>query len=518
MPGGVLQLAAYGAQDFYLTGNPQISFFKTVYRRYTNFAMEFYSLTSENNIGLSENDISTYVFDIRRHGDLISEIYFEFKLPNIYSEQEEFRWIKNIGFNIINKVSIYIGGSLIDENYGEWFDIWNELTLEESKRKNFNEMIGNVKELYDPSNAPGNNGYYPYRNKNDTFIPSIIGRKIRVPLIFWFNRNSSLAIPLVALQYHPVEIHIEIKKISDLYTVLDTDTTSNKRNKRIKPLSNIQNYSLKYSIQNFTNQDEVTYNIQGTTSSLINFSIDPILLINYVFLDKEEMNKFAKSEHKFLIQQVRRSDFKSIINNTTLTLQLQHPTSFLVIVCKRSDVEDRNDWNNYTNWIDEDTPPYTDGFYNPFYEEYSSEALSVEKIFDIYENFTGTTNDLKLKFDSKKTPYILKSLLLKLNGTERFSENDSEFFNYLESNSFSKRIPKKGILFYSFSLNPFEYQPSGTCNFSRFNNIELSLETVSTPIPNALGENLYKFDINVYSVNYNILRIISGMGNLEFAN
>ena len=134
------------------------------------------------------------------------------------------------------------------------------------------------------------------------------------------------------------------------------------KNKRIKPLSNIENYSSKYSIQNFTRQEEVTYNIEGTISSLINFSIEPILLINYVFLDKEEMNKFAKSEHKFLIQQVRRSDFKSVINNKTLTLQLQHPTSFLVIVCKRSDVEDRNDWNNYTNWIDENIPPYTNGF------------------------------------------------------------------------------------------------------------------------------------------------------------
>ena len=140
MPGGVLQLAAYGAQDFYLTGNPQISFFKTVYRRYTNFAMEFYKLTSNNNVGLSENQLVTYKFDIKRNGDLISDVYFEFTLPNIYSEQEEFQWIKNIGFNIINKVTVFIGGSKIDENYGEWFDIWNELSQDESKKQNFNEL------------------------------------------------------------------------------------------------------------------------------------------------------------------------------------------------------------------------------------------------------------------------------------------------------------------------------------------------------------------------------------------
>lgn len=522
MPGGVLQLAAYGAQDFYLTGNPQISFFKTVYRRYTNFAMEFYKLTSNNNVGLSENQLVTYKFDIKRNGDLISDVYFEFTLPNIYSEQEEFQWIKNIGFNIINKVIVFIGGSKIDENYGEWFDIWNELSQDESKKQNFNEMIGNVPELYDPANGKGNNGYYPERNKNDTFIPSIVGRKIRVPLIFWFNRNPSLALPLIALQYHPVEIHVEVRKISDLYTVIDTDQQSLSYGARVKPLTSIANYLSKYSIQNFTTSDEVTFTVSGTTSQLVNFTIEPRLLVNYIFLDKDEMNKFAKSEHKFLITQVQKNEFKGTLGTKTLKLQSQHPTSFFVIVAKRNDTEDRNDWNNYTNWIDQDMPPYSTGFNNVYYEKYWEDPLVNEKVSDIYFSSsiteTDTFNKLKLKYQNKRKPYILNSISLKLNGTDRFDEQDSEFFNTVETSCFSKRIPRKGVLFYSFSLNPFEYQPSGTCNMSRFNSIELFIETVDTPIPTSLGENLYKFDINVYTVNYNILRIVSGMGNLEFAN
>ena len=145
MPGGYLQLAAYGSQDFYLTGNPQISFFKTVYRRYTNFAMDYVRIDPDGNIGLSETEVVTYKFKIERNADLISNIYFSFTLPDIYSGNgTDFRWIKNIGFNIISKVSMYIGGSLIDEHYGEWFDIWNELTIEESKKENFNKMIGNI--------------------------------------------------------------------------------------------------------------------------------------------------------------------------------------------------------------------------------------------------------------------------------------------------------------------------------------------------------------------------------------
>ena len=206
----------------------------------------------------------------------------------------------------------------------------------------------------------------------------------------------------------------------------------------------------------------------------------------------------------------------------TLKLQSQHPTSFFVIIAKRTDAEDRNDWNNYTNWIDQNLPPYSDGFNNPFYEKYANDPLANERVSDIFFNTSIVTDDLfdklRLKYENKKKPYVLNSISLKLNGTDRFDEQDSEFFNTVETSCFSKRIPRRGVLFYSFSLNPFEYQPSGTCNMSRFNSIELLVETVDTPIPTSLGENLYKFDINVYTVNYNILRIVSGMGNLEFAN
>ena len=512
MPGGVLQLAAYGAQDFYLTGNPQISFFKTVYRRYTNFAMEYYSLAPENNIGLSETDTTTYIFSIKRHGDLVSDMYFEFVLPNISSlDTEKFRWIENIGFNIIHSTRIYIGGNLIDQNYGEWFDIWNELTNTETDSPGFNDMIGNIPELFDPEEAPAQIGYPT--NTVQSFIPTILEKKVRVPLIYWFNRNPALSIPLVSLQYHPVEVHIELRKISDLYTVIDDF------DKIIKPSPDLPEYKSRYSIQNFTDDAEVTFIENGVEKTLINFTIQPRLLVNYIYLDKTEMAKFAKSEHKFLITQVKKNEFKNVIGSKTLELELQHPTSFMVIICKRTDVDLRNDWNNYTTWINSNEPPYAKNFTNRYFEKFGNDELLQERVINISRIFPPTPqNQLQEKYEMKKKPYILKSLLLKLNGTDRFAEQDPEYFNFLQPNSFSKRIPKKGIFFYSFSINPFDYQPSGSCNFSRFNNIELFIETVDSPTVTSLSEKLYKFDINVYTVNYNILRIISGMGNLEFAN
>lgn len=504
MPGGLLQLSAYGSQDFYLTGNPQISFFKTVYRRYTNFSMEFYTLNPENNIGLSETEIVTYNFDIKRNGDLINDIYFVFTLPDIYSDiNRQFKWVKNIGFNIINKVTIFIGGSKIDEHYGEWFNIWNELS-NTNKNENFDYMVGNSIDFHDPANAPGNNGLYPQKNKNSDTIPSIQGRKIYVPLIFWFNRNPSLALPLISLQYHPVQINIEIKKISDLFTIIDINKNSTSYGTRIKPLTTIDSYSRFYSLQNFVNDDSISTG-EGINTFLKNFTIDPLLRVNYIFLGENEMRKFAQSEHKYLIDQVKLSSYEGIIGSKTLDLKIQHPTSFFVVVGKRDDVDNRNDWNNYTNWIDEETPPFRSGFNNEFFEEFKNDTNASEK---------GTDSN----YSFKKSPYILKNLQLKLNGTDRFSAEDSDFLNNVVSNSFAKQNPKKGILFYSFSLNPFDYQPSGTCNMSRFNTIELFIETQDVPIPTTSSDNVFKYDINVYTVNYNILRITSGTGNLEFSN
>lgn len=505
MPGGLMQLSAYGAQDFYLTGNPQISYFKTVYRRYTNFAMENYRIIPQGNLGLTDNDITNYKFEIKRNGDLISDIYIVFDLPSIYSDNgTQFKWIKNIGFNIINRVTVYIGGSLIDENYGEWFDIWNELTLPANKKDQFNEMIGNVPELYDPSST---NGYqtYPSASINST-IPSIQGRKIRVPLIFWFNRNYSLAIPLVSLQYMPLEVNVELRKITDLYTVIDINDSNETYGCRIKPIKTVPDYNRSYALFNFVKDNSFDLSAgEGNSKTIKNFNINISLDVNFIFLETEEMKLFAKSEHKYLIQQIRQSSFQGSIGNDTLQLLVHHPTSFMVVVAKRSDVENRNDWNNYTNWIEEDIPPWSDNFNNEFYEQYYDDTNSSEII-----------NTQNFKF--RNSPNILKNLKLKLNGADRFAEQEPEYFNRVIPFKYAKSIPKKGIMMYSFGVNPLDYQPSGSCNFSRFNSIELFLETQEVPIPQGNTNNLYKYDINVYTINYNILRIANGIGNIEFSN
>ena len=214
------------------------------------------------------------------------------------------------------------------------------------------------------------------------------------------------------------------------------------------------------------------------------------------------MNKFAKSEHKYLIEQVSKTSFKNILGNDTLDLKLHHPTSFIVVVSKRSDAENRNDWSNYTNWI---TPGIPWNSFNEFFEPYYDDPQAKEVIGDSNYSIKGNEN-------------IIKNLSLTLNGVERFTSKDPDFYNFAQPLCYGEASPKRGIMFYSFSLEPFSYQPSGSCNMSRFSEIKLNVETALAPIVTGETEYMYKFDIDVYAVNYNILRITGGMGNLEFSN
>ena len=253
MAGGLLQLSAYGAQDVYLTGNPQITFFKMVYRRYTNFSMETISQPFNGPSNLAQSTNIQLKCKINRNADLINGMFFTFDIPNIFSSYAEtqelidgelqdskinykFKWIKNLGTTIINRINISIGGQIIDTHYGEWLSIWSELNCSFEKQDTYNRMIGNIPEIYDPSNAQGNNGFYPSSSLNpnetkdpDDFTqklnpfrapPSIRKRSLIIPLIFWFCQYPGHALPLIALQYHDIDILIELRPLIDLYLII----------------------------------------------------------------------------------------------------------------------------------------------------------------------------------------------------------------------------------------------------------------------------------------------------------
>ena len=798
--GGLIQFNARGAQDFHFIGNPQISFFKIVYRRYTNFSMETIKL--EPNITNINDDSETNIkIEIKRHADMVSNMYFTFELPNIYSHipqttgtcPYEFKWIENIGSNIIDSTELIIGGSKIVKHTGKFLNVLSELRLEESQKKTYHELIGHVPEINDPkintkkeifipvitgvgagiSNTATNiyefdvtnisniinggtfdavkvlntsassdndfyngkfikiingntstthtitdytgvsktiiispdettpglkyiiytskiNSYYldgnnitetphtisyhlspplfkdNYDNlttsnssktinlnaaipelktdlvknhyiliKNDihkitantdttitidnnfsetlttqtinyrivpsisftmkvrinidsnsklsgieiieingdglrdgmefkinigttsptfkimksnyphcrdnvaiqdalannqlfknvshitkgdlqNYIPSIQSRKIKVPLQFFCNVNSGLALPLIALQYHEVEVKLTLKKIYDLFTIVQkqilTDNVGGDyfRNKFMRVKTNVNDVP----ITNFIKDD--TFNINSSFEA------------NYIYLDTDERKRFAENNHEYLITECSPTKkLNSVTISQLHNLDFYHPVKEIIIVPQRNDMENINNWNNYTNWPKENMNPssyeYLENerhYYNKqdskfvFYNKHNYDDTSLAR-----SGFNNVNRNFEEKYFRKN---IINNISFKFNNTFRQREQNSIYYNKLQAYQHYKTNPKDGIYVYSFSLNPNEYQPSGCCNFSNIENFQMEInlgeeDATNFKIPDKPDES-FEYNISIYAINYNILRFASGMASKQYAN
>ena len=424
MGGGLLQLVAYGAQDTYLSGNPQITFFKLAYRRHTNFAIESIQQTFSGTADFGRR----VTCQISRNGDLINRVYLQTTLPELPSLLDSgnvvsiYKWTRRAGLALIKSVELEIGGQSIDKQYGDWMFIWNELTIPSGKRDGFNKMIGYA---VPPDNI----------NATTRTIPETT---LYIPLEFWFCRNPGLAIPLIALQYHEVKIHMEFRSLSEM---------------------------------NREGSDPIVGKHLGRTS----------LWVDYVFLDTDERRRFAQTSHEYLIEQLQFTGAEtSVLGVQTMSskLNFNHPVKEIVWVAQYGDLIADNQWFNYTN---------------------------TTQLFS-----TDATN-------------ICKSATLQLNGHDRFVERSGEYFNLVQPYQHHTNVPSSvGISVYSFALRPEEAQPSGSLNFSRIDSavLKLGLDVfgVVDDDTNTAGTTPRTINLRVYAVNYNILRIMSGLGGLAYSN
>jgi len=490
--GALLQIE-YGNTDrmAFLTLNPQITHFKSVYRKYTNFATEFITVQPSKDGDLFWDSETLVEFIIPRDGDAIKDIYLTFELPDIYSNDTyQFQWIKRIGEYIVKEVSLQLDTNQnLDKQYAEWFHAYSELNYNEGKKNGYYKMIGNVPELYNPSISPGNNNIYP----STTYAPSIINRKIYLPLIFWFNKVSSLSFPLIATQKSELKIKFLLRRMSELFTIINPSTGY-----RVKPSSS------SHYIGNFLSP-------QTLSSSLV---ITPRLEINNIFLDNEERKRFAMSAHDYLITQLQKIEETYNKNNIQIDLKnINKPVTQFVFMIRRTDMENVNEWSNFTNWNQETIPPYSNGYFNPH-----GSALTID-----------STN---IKY--YKSSNLLKSAIFKVQGheittgnvlnndspkTSRISGKDSVFYNLMSNFNSNSNIPNEGIYTYSFSLDNSNLQPMGALNMSSLNKKELDLiltelNTTGYTTPSS-G---YEYNVIVFAVNYDILTIMGGIGGLKYAN
>ena len=316
MGGGLMQLVAYGAQDVYLTGNPQITFWKVTYRRHTNFAMESIEQTFNGQADFGRRVQCT----VSRNGDLAYRTYLQVTLPEVGQSGTTncyARWLDNPGHQLISMVEVEIGGQRIDRQYGDWMHIWNQLTLTSEQEDGFHKMIGNTTQLTfltDPLFADVATACSNENVPNAVCAPrsALPETTLYIPLEFWFCRNPGLALPLIALQYHEVKINIELRPLDEcLWAVQGIGTSADAGKIRGKAIQKTGKHQDSYA------------------KSLVAAS----LYVDYVFLDTDERRRMAQNPHEYLIEQLQFTGDESIGSSSNkVKLNFNHPCKELVWV------------------------------------------------------------------------------------------------------------------------------------------------------------------------------------------
>jgi hypothetical protein len=539
MPGGgEITLVAYGSQNVQLSGNPDQTYFYKVFKRYTHFSQESITIPMEGPNELNMDYPTRIRAKIPRHGDLLTDLTFVFRVPEMYSKvideattSPAFRWIHALGPLLIDNVSIHIAGSKIQEFPGEWLVARATLDYPVDQYLKWRSLVGDVPELHTPewgiygrsANYPFTAGTYPNVVLDPSGFPtapSVPEREIRVPLPFWFTESWGAALPLVALQLHEVEVQITLRTLREIYRILDSDYKSelvrcgralaidNDKPKYIDPYG-----PLSPVFDNLTLQDDYysTNDCNATPRFFFTdagqpvpaqdgFDLRPRLEGNYIYLTEKEKQMFAERELTHMVHQIQTFRFPSIVTRSKLDLDSHGIVQRLVFYGRRSDaIESRNDYINCSNWKNRGQAPYW-----PIPSTISS---------------TGRLIDFAQRD-------ILRSARLMLAGNEAFEEKPAAFFEaqtaftHMTGQGFTlgsvgiKPDDVMGPLYQiSFALNGSDHEnPSGVLNTSRVREIQLEVTPWELdPLSN------YVYDFTVFVESINFVKYINGMAGLQYA-
>lgn len=494
MGGGMLQLAAFGSQDVALVGNPQITFFRQLYKRHSPFAIESIDQAFNGEANFGRQVSAT----IARTGDLVTRMYLEIELPSLESFNFTFdtestsviesegkdlvRYANSIGHALLKTVELEIGGFRVDRHVSEWMDIWHELTETEEKRPGFNEMIGK----YDD---------FDIADETKSFRSA---RTIYVPLVFFMNRHPGLALPIICLQFHETRVLFEFR---DWHECL------------VHP---------RYKVRSATHVD---------TGATIGFSAR--FYVDYVYLDTDERRRFAQMPHELLIEQVQflgDVPTSATVSSTNIvdrflsppdqridtvsqkvSLNFSHPVKELVWVYQNElhtqhtkEMAFSLGGNAYVANVSSNTFVYAD-----FFNYSMPRALDVNGDLLVLRN-TGVVPEgraFEVEYEDLEKD-VFRSVRLLLNGTDRFTARKGSYFRLVNPYQHHTRIPKKKIYSYSFALSPEEHQPSGSLNMSRVDQAHFIFE---------YEPEITRGRVKIFALGYNVLRIASGLAGIAYS-
>lgn len=648
MAGGLMNLVAYGNQNVILNGNPSKTFFKFAYSKYTNFGLQKFRLDINGQRILNMTQDSFFTFKVPRYGDLLMDTYLVINLPNIWSpilqptpvpdigsrcdcnaqpeieysqwRPYEFKWIDNIGSQIIKEVSFHIGGQIIQKFSGEYMYNLVERDFRGDKKLLYYQMTGNISELNDPSKFSNNNGFYPNAFYTDSVTgaePSIRAKTLYIPINIWFTLASQMAFPLVSLQYNQLEIRFTLRPVEDLFVVRDVTSSDYWRIPKnvneylpnitydqyinpqemsvkgpyIRPNQNVQAFQFyRFLCQpQFSNLDTLDINsesgIDNFPNKKTNWNADVHIISTYGFLGQEEVRVFAAKPQNYLIKEVYEWNQFNVTGTQKISLDSLGLVSNWMFYFQRTDVINRNEWSNYTNWpynykpqglFDcEGSGTFTTGdqrisaispccptgppsniisafdldlalFYLP---NKANDTIQSNKWFNIDglgpgtnpgSNFNGSNLKFTGNYTDSNTKEILVSAGILLDGKYRENILPRQVFNqiekYVRTFGFASDT---GLNCYNFALhsNPFDFQPSGAINLSKFNTIQFEVQVITPPLDasaqtlvicdpsgQVIGINKPVWNIYQYTYNfkcmeerYNILKFMNGNAGLAYA-
>ena len=551
MAGGLLNIVAYGNQNIYLNGNPSKTFFKTTYKKYTNFGLQKFRLDFNGLRSLRMTESSKFTFRMKRYAELLMDTYLVVNLPTIWSPiyppqncdstwvPYEFKWIDNLGTQLIEEIEINVGGQTLNRYSGGYLLAMIQRDFNQTKKKLYDNMTGNIPEINDPANSGSRVNVYPssYYTTNPVGPePSIRSRKLYIPINFWFTLAAKMAFPLVALQYNELEINITLRPVQDLFVIRDVTDVQN-------------NYP--YVRPNFNNSlQQLNRFLHPPTDISLNYgdkrtdwNADIHLISTYCFLTEEESKVFAKNEQQYLFKSIYDWKFFNVTGSQRIKLDsTMGMVSSWMWYFQRTDINLRNQWSNYTNW------PYNylpqDVAFAPADGGLNLDCNSITKlgIGPGYNPIDGTHTGVTITGDYNVENHrsILESLAILFDGKYRENLFDVGVYDYIEKYVRTSGNAPDGLYNYSFAIHtdPFDFQPSGAVNLSKFNDVQFEFKTYVPPLdPSAqfyticdpssgevIGVNKptwriydYNYNLVVHEERYNVLTFVGGNCGLMYA-
>jgi hypothetical protein len=482
MPQSILQLVSWGTQDATLTANPTVSFWKSLHKRYSQFALDTYEQTFSGQPDWNKRAIC----NISRLADLLWKTYVQVDIPdvtiNASSTSEKatgFRWLDYLGHILLREIEVHIGGTMVDRHYGLWLHVWNEMTQSAGHHAGYMNMIGNTPDLttmrYIYKDASGN--YHSNDGPVNNSYITVKGKRLYIPLQFWFCRHTGAALPLVALQFHDVRIHCNFAYATDCYWAGTRDDMTSPTSKWTTDMGAVR------------------------VGSLTNAS----MLCTYVNLDAEERKRFATKPHEYLIDQLQGPNEEATSQSTfKMRLTLNHPVkSLYFLVRKEQNLEDSAETfgKQHFNFTDDN----------------ESGAMS-----DITGGAAGggyQSMIMNAFYGKGENP--IQSAKLQLNNQDRTIDHDGRYYNLVQPYQCHTNTPSKGVNVYSFALQPESFQPNGSCNFSRIDNTQFVMKLTDKTVKYVQDNGVMVHSsclISNFAVNINSLKIVGGMGGVTWAS